>query len=177
MADEGKGGQSLFRQQALEYISTPQALDDLIQVISPWSWIIVVGLLLILGMIIAWLGFGSVATYVDGKGVALTDHEAVVTISALSPQPLRVGMRVQSGRAIGQVTAVESSPATPENMLAELKNPSLVNYFLQAGPVIVLHTQFTGYIGKPDSFIPGSLIDARIIIRRQSPLSLMLSRQ
>ena len=73
-------------------------------------------------------------------------------------------------RISGTVTTIENLPATPEEMLETLKNPSLVNYFLQAGPVVTLRVQMS------DSLPPGSLIEARITTRRQTPLSLMLLR-
>lgn len=179
MTMEEKQPQSPFRQQALEHIATPKSLDDLIQVIPPLAWVSAVALWLLLASAVAWIFFGSIVTHISGKGILLTDNEAVVYVSALEAQRLQPGMTVfvspstrkqwEYSRIPGRIISIDNMPATPENMLAILKNPSLVNYFLQAGPVITLHAQLTG-------LAPGSLIDVRITTHRQTPLALMLSR-
>lgn len=188
MTAETPEPQSPFRQQALEYIATPKPLDDLIQVTSPLAWVLGLGLWLILASIVSWLFWGTIVTHVNGKGLLLTNNEAIVYISALEAQRLQPGMPVQVSpgtarqweysRISGQVTAVENLPASPENMLAVLKNPSLVSYFLQKGPVISLRVQLTQELHsiKAYALAPGSLIDVRITVQRQSPWSLLLSR-
>ena len=186
MADAENESQSPFRQQALEYIATPKALDDFVQVPSPVAWTLALAIWLVIGGVIIWLLFGSIVTYIDGKGILLTENEALVYVSALEARGLRLGMPAHIspsgakqwgyGRISANLTAIDNVPATPENILDVLKNPSLVNYFLQPGPVITLHLQLAHFTNSA-GLSPGSLVDVRIITRRQSPLSLMLSRK
>jgi hypothetical protein len=180
MANEEKASSSPFRQQALEYIATPKALDDFVQVTPPSAWALAIALWLIAGAFIVWIFFGAVVTHVGAKGMVLTQNEAVLYISALETGGLHPGVTVHVSpdvrkqweykRIPGTVTSIENLPTTPEEMLQTLKNPSLVKYFLKAGPVVALRVQM------PDSLPPGSLIDARITTRRQTPLSLVLPR-
>jgi hypothetical protein len=179
MAAEEQETQSPFRQQALEYIATPKALDDLIQVVPPLAWVSALALWLILASIVVWVFCGSIVTHITGKGIVLTGTEAVVYVSALEAERLRTGMQVsispstrkqwEYNRIPGRIISVENLPATPDAMLATLKNPSLVSYFLRAGPVVTLRAQLSGLAS-------GSLIDVRITTHKQTPLALMLSR-
>jgi hypothetical protein len=172
--------QSPFRRQALENIATPQALDDFVQITPPAAWALALALWLIAAAIIAWLFFGFVSTHVSGKGIVLNQNEAIIYVSALNASDLKQGMetyiRPMGGehneykRLSAPVTAVETIPSNPQNMLETLKNPSLVNYFLQSGPVVAVHIQLA------DSLPIGSLIDAKIRVQRQRPISLIMQR-
>lgn len=189
MADEEQKPRSPFRQQALEYISTADALDDLIQITPPLAWLLAAIVWLILAAVMLWLCFGSMVINVEGKGFLLTDDQAIVYVSALKSPRLQPGMAVWVSpltaktadyrRVSGRVTAVENLPATPENMLSVLKNPSLVNYFLQSGPVFAVTTQITQNPSHLETYTlaAGSLIDVRIAVGRQTPFSLILSRK
>ncbi len=181
MSSEQKESQSPFRQQALEYIATPKAMDDFVQVTPLSAWAMALALWLIAAAFIVWIFFGAVATHVPGKGMVLTQNEAILYVSALETKDLHPGITVHVSRRSrrkqweykrisGKVTSVENLPATPGEMLETLKNPSLVSYFLQAGPVVTLRIRMS------DSLPPGSLIDARMTTRRQTPLSLILLR-
>jgi hypothetical protein len=155
-------------------------MDDFVQVTPPSAWALALALWLIAVAFIVWIFFGVVVTHIAGKGVVLTEKEAILYVSALETGGLHPGVTVQVSpgvrkqweykRISGKVTTIENLPATPAGMLETLKNPSLVNYFLQAGPVVTLRVQMS------DSLPPGTLIDARITTRRQTPLSLMLLR-
>jgi hypothetical protein len=170
--DKDKRDSLTFRRQALEYIATPPALDDLLEIAAPLAWVFALALWLVVISLILWLFLGSIMTHVRGNGILLTEKTAVVYVSALTAQRLQPGMKVHihPGTAVGLVTAVGSAPDTPENMQAVLKNSSLVSYFLRSGPVVAL------WIQSATPLTPGALIEARITVRRQSPWSLMLSR-
>ena len=83
MANEEKESKSPFRQQALEYIATPKALDDFVQVTPLSAWALALALWLIAGAFIVWIFFGAVVTHVAGKGMVLTQNEAILYVSAL----------------------------------------------------------------------------------------------
>ena len=59
----------LYRKAALERISSPDQLDKSIQVTSPLSWLILVGISLILVVVIVWSIVGTIPTTVSAPGI------------------------------------------------------------------------------------------------------------
>ena len=184
---EGNIQRSFFRQSALEYITVPKALDDLIQVTSIGAWLWLTAIWLMIAGVCVWLVFGSLAKHVVGKGIMLTPNQGVVYVSALNSQYLKAGMNVEiaplteksweSRHIKGVVTEVAIMPATPENMQTILQNSVLVNYFLSQGPVVSLNIQLTADQQHLPSYwrTTGLLIDARITVRRRTPLTIFFS--
>lgn len=171
--------ESPFRKRALEYIITPNALDNLTQITSPMAWVFLIAVWLVIAALVIWLFLGSIVTHVQGKGILLTDQEAIVYVSALDSQNLKVGMAASVNPSVAKqwgfkrisarVADIESLPATPESIRALLKNEILVDYFLKQGPVILLRIELASPLKA------GMLIDAGIVARRQTPLSLIFS--
>lgn len=59
----------LFRESALERLSSPEQLDQLLTVTSPKGWISLVALWSLLAGVVAWSIFGSIPTTEDGGGI------------------------------------------------------------------------------------------------------------
>ena len=61
----------IFRQEALDRLSSPEQLDLLMHVTSPRAWValIAVGLLLLTGL--AWALFGTIPTTIETQGILL----------------------------------------------------------------------------------------------------------
>lgn len=62
---------SKFREAALKQFTSPEQLDQLIQVVTPRSWIIAGSLYAILFILLLWSIFGSIPTRVEGPGILL----------------------------------------------------------------------------------------------------------
>jgi hypothetical protein len=60
---------TIFRQEAVERMSSPEQLDELMPVTSPRGWIALAGLSLLLVLGIAWAFLGTIETTVEGNGV------------------------------------------------------------------------------------------------------------
>ena len=71
----------IFRQEALDRLSSPEQLDLLMGVISPRAWIALAGVALLLLMVLAWAVFGTLPTTVEAQGVLLR-RGGVQTLSA-----------------------------------------------------------------------------------------------
>lgn len=61
----------MFRKEALARMSSPDQLDQLLQVTAPRGWVALGGLGLLLLMGILWGVFGTVSTTVEGQGVLI----------------------------------------------------------------------------------------------------------
>ncbi|WP_299435374.1 NHLP bacteriocin system secretion protein [uncultured Aquimarina sp.] len=98
-----------FRKAALEKLSTPEKLDQLIKVSSPKGWIALCTIALALGMGIAWSFLGNVKTKLNVVGVLLGGeiHEVVAT-----SQGQLISLNIQIGDIIkeGDVIATIEQP-------------------------------------------------------------------
>ncbi|HPJ27026.1 MAG TPA: NHLP bacteriocin system secretion protein, partial [Synergistaceae bacterium] len=61
----------VFRQSALDRLSSPEQLDLLFRVVPPASWFALLAILLLLGALLGWGFYGTVATKVTGQGILL----------------------------------------------------------------------------------------------------------
>jgi HlyD family secretion protein len=67
----------IFRQSALDRLSSPEQLDMLFQVVRPAWWAVLAALLLLLGVLVVWGFYGSVTTLVSGQGILMREGARV----------------------------------------------------------------------------------------------------
>ena len=89
---------SIFRQQALDRLSSPERLDRLMQVVSPKDWLPLGGLAVfgILGVL--WSIFGNIPIGVTGKGVLINPRRVVQFQSPISGQ--LESLNVKNGQCV-----------------------------------------------------------------------------
>jgi HlyD family secretion protein len=103
---------SFFRKSALEKLSTPEKLDQLIKVTGPKAWIALLTIALALGVGITWSVFGRVKTKLDVVGVVLGGdvHEVVSTAQGqLVELKVTIGDKVKKGDIIATIQQPELS--------------------------------------------------------------------
>ncbi|MFN3847804.1 MAG: NHLP bacteriocin system secretion protein [Spirosomataceae bacterium] len=99
-----------FRKSALEKLSTPEKLDQLIKVTGPKAWIALVTISLALGTGIAWSILGRVKTKLNAVGVVLGGevHEVVSTSRGqLIKLQVAIGDKVKEGDIIATIQQPE----------------------------------------------------------------------
>ncbi len=104
----------LYRQSALDRLSSPDQLEDLMQVISLKGWIALFGLCIILCGAIVWGVFGSIPDNVVGQGLLIKSG----------------GIEKVSAMGTGQITKVnvKAGSLVEENeIVAEILQPELVD--------------------------------------------------
>ncbi|ELS04355.1 NHLM bacteriocin system secretion protein [Xenococcus sp. PCC 7305] len=79
-----KEKRSLFRQQALDRLSSPERLDRLMQVVGPKDWLPLGGLLIFGILAILWSVFGNIPITVTGKGILINPRRVVQLQSPIS---------------------------------------------------------------------------------------------
>jgi HlyD family secretion protein len=101
----------------------------------------------------------------------------------ISPSTVK---REQFGSIRGRVQTVSQFPSTKEAMMAVLQNRQLVDYLSAKGPPIALRIRlienpdtYSGYLwssstGPKEQISPGSLAEARVTVRKQAPISLVV---
>lgn len=118
-------GQGLFRQKALDKLSSPEQLDQLITVTTPRSWFALIAVGAILFTAALWGIFGSIPTKVYGQGI-VTKSYGVYNIIPAGSGPI-TDIRVSAGDQVkkGDVVARIDQPRLVEqinDLKAQLEN-------------------------------------------------------
>ncbi len=97
----------IFRKASLERLSSPEQLDQMIQVTNPRGWIALTALGGLLLTAILWSFFGSIPTKVQGQGILIKSGGVFEVVSVGSGQvtdiAVEVGDRVSEGQAIARI--------------------------------------------------------------------------
>jgi HlyD family secretion protein len=119
---------NLFRSKTLERLSSPEQLDQLMQVIKPKSWLPLAALGTLVGSALVWSIYGSIPVTVEGKGV-LVYPRRVVQVEAegagqLMSLMVSVGDVVEAGQVIALVdqTELQKQLQQQRDKLAELES-------------------------------------------------------
>jgi len=104
----------LFNKSSMAKISSPEKLNDYIQVANPSVWLILAAAILLLLGICIWGVFGSVSTTFTVRGIA-SDGQLVCYINPNSDIQVKKGMQVaitgdMKGTATGEVVEVSATP-------------------------------------------------------------------
>jgi len=99
---------SIFRRSALEQLSTPEQLDQLLQVTTPKEWLALLSLLLLLVAAILWGFWGRLPIKIDGYGFLIHPGGVDNVVSLVSGQLVEiyveVGETVQKGQVVARVS-------------------------------------------------------------------------
>src|SRR5262249_1108537 len=112
---DGNKGRKIFREQALERLSSPEQLDQLLQVVNRKSWIPIVTLGALSLIAIVWSIFGRIPMTVEGVGLLVHPRQVVSLQLPASGQlvelNIKVGDFIQKGQVLGKINqpALEQS--------------------------------------------------------------------
>lgn len=96
---------SLFRKETLERLSSPERLDQLMQVVSPRSWLPLVALGSLVGSAVIWSIYGGIPITIEGRGVLIYPRKVVPLQSKSSGQLLALDVKVGDVVKKGEVLA------------------------------------------------------------------------
>ena len=113
--------QTIFRQESLERLSSPERLDQLMQVVAPRDWLVLATLgSLVLGAV-GWSIWGRIPITVEGRGVLLYPYQTSEIQSPISGQlvglSLKPGDLVQKGQVIGRINRIDLQQAIRQHRL------------------------------------------------------------
>ncbi len=115
---------SIFRKVALERLSSPDQLDQLMRVTNPRGWLALTGLAALLITAIVWGFLGSVSTKVSGMGILVTSG-GLRGVLATQPGEItdmhaRVGDVIERGQVVA--TLLRGDPSS-SNRITYLSSP------------------------------------------------------
>lgn len=93
MAEQKK---TIFSQQALDKINSPEQLHDYMKVTNPGIWIILAAVILLLGGMFAWASIGKLETTANAMAV-IENGNARVMLTEIAAAPITSEMSVRIG--------------------------------------------------------------------------------
>ena len=192
----------MFRKAALDRLSSPEELDQLLRVTRPRSWValLALGVLLLVGLL--WSVFAVIPTTVSGQGVLTNGDGAEPGLHAVIFVTLEDGRRIQPGRPAsielaavrkeqfgvmrGTVRRVADLPADQFHMQQVLGNDAYAQALAAAGALIAVevdlqpdptttsHYAWSAPSGPPITLRPKMICTGIVTIREQAPISLII---
>ena len=104
---------TIFRDEALKKLSSPERLDEAMEAASPMYWVGYVALTLVVVAGILWGIFGSVPTRVAAEGILLKEGSEVYSASAAGEGEIvslavGLGERVSAGQVVAELDQAEA---------------------------------------------------------------------
>jgi hypothetical protein len=192
----------MFRKAALDRLSSPEELDQLMHVTRPRGWLARLGLGVILAAGFVWSLVAVIPTTVSGQGVLTGGTAADPTLHAVVFVSLEDGRRIQPGMPVkvdlaavrrerfglarGTVRQVAQVPADQRTMERILGNDAYAQVLAAAGTLITVEVDLlpdpatvSGYAwssrdGPPIPLKSGMICTGLITISEQSPISLII---
>ena len=110
MADQERKDKKLFRQEALERLSSPEQLDQLVEVVSPKAWLPLASLSFLVLTAATWSIFGRLPLNVKGQGVIVRPRRVVQfqapSSGTLVAWQINPGDTIKQGEIIGIIDQV-----------------------------------------------------------------------
>jgi HlyD family secretion protein len=130
-------GKDLFRTKALDRISSPENLDQLMELVAPKDWIALIVIAMLLVGVIAWSITGRLPTAVVGHGVLIRPRKVVEVQSLgtgrLETLTVHVGDAIKEGEIIGEIDQLETRRRLQDDraLLADLQSQDRAKSGLQ----------------------------------------------
>uniref|UniRef100_B8HRD5 Secretion protein HlyD family protein n=1 Tax=Cyanothece sp. (strain PCC 7425 / ATCC 29141) TaxID=395961 RepID=B8HRD5_CYAP4 len=114
----------LFRKESLDRLSSPEALDQLIQIVAPRDWLPLLTLAILVLVGVGWSIWGQIPTTVSGRGVVIRPRRIVEIQSPIAGQLEE--LKVEVGDCVAKGPEVTPSPS-----VIALVNPTDLKQQLQ----------------------------------------------
>jgi hypothetical protein len=177
-----KSSTSIFRKESLERLSSPEQLDQLIQIVSPRSWLPLASLGMLIGLAFLWSVLGRIPITAEGKGVLVRSTNASNDLVGLTyfnmdeVGQIQPGMEItllpvraesmQTGSIIARVQTV-SEPAITTLTSARQANPLEQDSWIE----VVAAFDQNSFSHNNLGVAAGMPTTARITLREKAPIA------
>lgn len=171
----------LFRSIALERLSSPENLDQVMRVVPAKSWIALVCLFVFLAAAFAWAFFGEITQQSEFRGVIVAetnaDCKAFVVPDAGTEGELQAGMRAEilldSGETLsGTLVSIERPTDQTEDSDALTLAKSMLPDLAIDGQTSLIFVRLDA--SSPLTVPEPALCTVRVILERFHPIRLIL---
>ena len=179
-------GNSQFRERAIVRNAQPEPLDDRAQVTAPREWVVLAGLGLALGALVAWVVFGSVERTLRAEGVLVVAAGRMDAVAFVAPREAwllaagmsaRVAVESPAGTRVlpGRLTTIAPRAANPPGWLARLLPDTPLP---GRGHLLRIAFENTPRPGLPGSALlilhDGTPCRIEVVVERTSPFTLLI---
>jgi len=194
-SDQKSDRNSLFRQESLERLSSPEQLDQLMQIVTPKSWVPLgtLGVLVLAGLI--WSVVGRIPITVSGQGLLVEDADREGELIGVTYFAKADGDRIQPGMDIlllpsgiseetggirGSVETVAESPFQTLDDIQQVKEAgesplqdTLIEVIadLNRDDSTMSGLEMSSPSGAEMMIPPGKTVTARVTVDQRSPIS------
>jgi hypothetical protein len=140
----------IFRKVALERLSSPEQLDQLMQVTTPRGWLALLALIGLIVTVVAWSFSDTIPTEVVGRGILLRGGHVLRIVASSAGQVETVSVRVGDSVRQGQPIATIAPGAAPDRTTSEQAITVVSPY---AGRVVEVATGPGSVIAPGESII------------------------
>jgi multidrug resistance efflux pump len=113
---------SIFRQVALERLSSPEQLDQLMHITTPRGWLALLALIGLIITVVAWSFSDTIPTQVLGRGILIRGGQLARAVPTAAGQVNEVlahaGDMVQQGQPLARITPDASAPGAPTEIVS-----------------------------------------------------------
>ena len=164
----------LFNKSSLERISSPEKLNDYIQVANPGAWLVLFAMLAMLLGLLVWGFFGSITETAVFTGTVL-EGELTCFVESTSGSALKPGMEViitpyngdASVSSVGKITEIASMPLSYDEVTASIAS----DYVLYSLGVSGWNIPVT--IASEDTLHEGVIYSITAVTDTQRPIDLV----
>jgi len=114
MADSGS--RKLFRKKSLERLSSPERLDQLLEVVKPRNWIPLITLAVLIFGVLVWSVIARIPVNVEGKGILVHPRRVVEFQAPAAGRLLRLEVETDDIVKRGDILAVLARPDLDERL-------------------------------------------------------------
>jgi HlyD family secretion protein len=125
---------SVFRKVALERMSSPEQLDQLLRVTTPKSWLALLSVIALLIVALGWGYWGQLTTRVAGQGVLIRAGGVQNVVPLGAGQVVDIRVRVGDHITVGQVIGTVAQPSILERI--RVAKSQLAEATRQSGAVL-----------------------------------------
>jgi hypothetical protein len=196
--------QSIFRKKAMEKLTTPERLDQMMSITTPRGWLALLALGSLVVAAVLWATLATIPTTVSGEGILSNNEQDASRLDAILYTTVWDGMRIQPGMAarvspvtvtkeeyglmVGRVTSVKPEASTYADMGRMLRNDALAQSLASAGKLIEVRVELesapdtaSGYRwttvqGPPTPVQSGTICKGTLVIKEERPIELVFSR-
>jgi len=101
----------IFRKVSLERLSSPEQLDQTIQIVPPKGWMTLIGVGCLLLVVCLWGFLGSIPTQVNGQGIIMSEKGAFQIVARsegiLDKLYVDIGEKVDQGQLVASISQPE----------------------------------------------------------------------
>jgi len=106
----------IFRQVALERLSSPERLDQAARVTTPKAWLALLGIFFFLGAVVVWTFQGSLATKATAQGVIIRRGGVINVVASGSGLIAKLDVKIGDTVHANQVIAKIAQPSLMERI-------------------------------------------------------------